>query len=490
MNVQKRNIQEKMVQKANIQQETTLKKWKAICCLLLLIIFCIKIHSNLSIYADEDQNTKWRGIASPSVSGALQVKGTQLCDCYGNPVQLRGLSTHGIAWFPEYINEACFSELRNNWNINVIRLAFYTAEYGGYCTGGDQEALKAQIRKGVEYAVKQDLYVLIDWHILSDGNPNLYKEQAKAFFAEISAEYAECPNVLYEICNEPNGQVSWAEIKAYAEEIIAVIRKNDSDGIILVGTPNWSQYVDQAAADPIVGNKNLMYTLHFYAATHQQDLRNTMVETVRAGLPLFVTEFGICEASGSGVIDTIQAEQWLETMDNWNISYIAWNLSNKEETSAILQSGCQKKYGFQKEDLSDTGKWLYTAFTKQKEPLSYTEDQKKPEILTPLLYSKETNKEFEYEMIQYANWEANGRFYYQYGVKVKNISETECNNWQISIPFSQNIILENGWNGNGTTEGSVLYLTSKEYNGTIAGKGIVDGIGFIISSEKETILQN
>lgn len=463
------------------------KKWKGICCLLVLFLMGLWVYQrqNRTIYANENQSIIEQEMASPSVSGALQVKGTQLCDSYGNLVQLRGISTHGIAWYPEYINETCFSELRNNWNVNVIRLALYTSEYGGYCTGGEKEVLKAQIRKGVEYAIKQDLYVLIDWHILSDGNPTLYKEEAKRFFAEMAAEYAECPNVFYEICNEPNGQVSWTEIKAYAEEVIAVIREKDKDGIIIVGTPNWSQYVDQAAADPIVGYKNVMYALHFYAATHKQELRDSMIEAVKAGLPIFVTEFGICDASGNGAIDYSQAEQWIETMDNWNISYIAWNLSNKAETSAILQSGCQKKYGFQKEDLSNAGKWLYSVLTKQREWPTVIENQKNIENQEKLESSIKSNRGFEYEIIPYACWEANGKYYYQYGVKVKNISGIDCDSWQIAIPFSQNIVLENGWNGEGVVENSVLHITSKEYNGKILNGEVVNGIGFIISSEKE-----
>ena len=206
---------------------------------------------------------------SPSVTGALHVEGTKLCGSNGEPVQLRGISTHGMAWFPDYINADCFAQLHNEWKVNVMRLAMYTAENGGYCTDGDKEYLKDLIRKGVQYATDQDMYVMIDWHILSDNNPNIHLEEAKAFFSEMSKEYAGAGNVLYEICNEPNGGTEWSEIKSYAQEIIPVIRANDANAVIIVGTPNWSQFVDQAAADPITGYENLMYTLHFYAATHK-----------------------------------------------------------------------------------------------------------------------------------------------------------------------------------------------------------------------------
>ncbi len=309
-------------------------------------------------------------IAAPSTAGALHVEGTKLCGEDGSPVQLKGISTHGLAWFPGYVNEECFGQLRKEWKANVIRLAMYTAESGGYCTDGDREALKELIREGAAYAKKQDLYVIIDWHILSDANPNGYLAEAKEFFAEMSAEYADADHVLYEICNEPNGGTGWSEIKSYAEEVIGVIRSHDEDGVILVGTPNWSQFVDEAAADPITGYENLMYTLHFYAATHKEDLRGRMTAALDAGLPVFVSEYGICDASGSGAIDEEQAKQWMELLDERGVSCVAWNLSNKEETSAILLPSCGKTSGFEKGDLSDAGNWLYRMLTGEGEPIA------------------------------------------------------------------------------------------------------------------------
>ena len=142
------------------------------------------------------------------------------------------------------------------------------------------------------------MYAIIDWHILSDGNPQTHQSEAKTFFSEMSKEFAKNTNVLYEICNEPNGNTSWSQIKSYAQEVIPAIRKNDPDAVILVGTPNWSQYVDQAAADPIRGYDNIMYTLHFYADTHRDSLQSTMVSALSKGLPIFVSEYGICDASG------------------------------------------------------------------------------------------------------------------------------------------------------------------------------------------------
>lgn len=299
-------------------------------------------------------------------AGRLHVKGTKLVDKKGHEVQLRGVSTHGLSWYPQYVNDKCFAQLHDKWGANVVRLAMYTEEYNGYCSGDakNRSDLKKLIKKGVRLAKKHKMYVIVDWHILSDGNPNSHKKEAKAFFREMSREFKGYNNVIYEICNEPNNGTSWKEIKSYARSVISTIRKNDKKAVIVVGTPTWSQDVDQAAADPIKGD-NIMYALHFYAATHKADLRNKMTAAISKGLPVFVTEYGICDASGNGAIDKREADRWIQTMDEYGVSYIAWNLSNKQESSSIIKSSCPKVSGFKKSELSDEGRWLYHLLRKK-----------------------------------------------------------------------------------------------------------------------------
>lgn len=299
-------------------------------------------------------------------AGRMHVKGTKLVDKKGHEVQLRGVSTHGLSWYPQYVNDKCFAQLHDKWGANVVRLVMYTEEYNGYCSGDakNRSDLKKLIKKGVRLAKKHKMYVIVDWHILSDGNPNSHKKEAKAFFREMSREFKGYNNVIYEICNEPNNGTSWKEIKSYAKSVISTIRENDKKAVIVVGTPTWSQDVDQAAADPIKGD-NIMYALHFYAATHKADLRNKMTAAINKGLPVFVTEYGICDASGNGAIDKREADRWIQTMDEYGVSYIAWNLSNKQESSSIIKSSCPKVSGFKKSELSDEGRWLYHLLRKK-----------------------------------------------------------------------------------------------------------------------------
>lgn len=296
--------------------------------------------------------------------GRLRVEDGSLVDQNGDPYQMHGVSTHGLAWFPEYVSEECFRTFRNDWDADVMRLALYSDEYGGYCNGGDQKKLKKLIDNGVEYASKLGMYVIIDWHVLGEGDPNVHKDEAIKFFDEVSEKYADYGNVIYEICNEPNGNVSWKDVKKYAEEVIPVIRANDPYGIILVGTPQWSQLVGDAAKDPIEGYDNIMYTLHFYAATHKEDLRKSLENAVKDGLPVFVSECSICDASGNGGIDEQSAEAWVKLMDKYHISYVAWAASNKNETAALINSSCSKISDWSEQELSDTGRWFKEMFTK------------------------------------------------------------------------------------------------------------------------------
>lgn len=445
---------------------------------------------------EEPKNENWsvgereEQMVAPSVSGTLAVNGTQLVDEDGYPIQLRGISTHGLSWFPEYVNKESFLQLHTEWNASVVRLAMYVAEEGGYCTGGDKEALKQLVKDGVAYAEAADMYVIVDWHVLREGNPNLYKEEAKAFFTEISKEFADKKHVLYEICNEPNGGVGWEEVKAYAEEVIPVIRENDKDAIIIVGTPTWSQDVDMAAASPITGYDNIMYSLHFYAATHTEQLRQKMTVAIEAGLPIFVTEFGTCDASGNGGIDYGQSEEWIARMNEYGVSYVAWNLSNKAETSAILKPGCEKTAGFTTEDLTDNGKWIYEKLTgehanagnllSKEESIPQAVEKEEKQDNSDTAVGKDGAVSYTATVAN--TWQTDSKTFYQYNLTLQNSSATEVDGWEITLEFSEAITLSDGWNGTYSVTGSEMSITAMDYNKKIPAEGEVTDIGFIVSA--------
>ena len=306
--------------------------------------------------------------------GALTLHGPDLYGATGSPVQLRGISTHGIAWFPQYVNLETFRYLRDEWGVNLIRLAMYTAESGGYCSGGNKEYLEDLIDKGVQACTSLGMYCIIDWHILADNDPNMNKDAALDFFARMSEKYAGYNNVLYEICNEPHW-VDWVDIKQYADEVIPVIRRNAPHSIIIVGTNTWSQDIMDPAANPVAEPYNVMYAVHFYAATHGGWLRERVMNARNSGVPVFISEFSICDASGNGAIDYTEAAGWKDLIMNCNLSYAGWNLANKDESSSIILSSCSKLLGWTEDEISDTGKWLRTLIKEGK--------ALEPEIILP-----------------------------------------------------------------------------------------------------------
>ena len=411
--------------------------------------------------------------------GALHVSGSQLLDEKNNPIQLKGISTHGLAWYPDYINNVCFQQLNKEMGVNVIRLAMYTAEYGGYCSGGNQTKLKQLIDDGVRYASANHMYVMIDWHILSDGNPLTHQKEAISFFEEMAAKYANDTNVLYEICNEPNGGTSWAQIKQYANAVIPAIRRH-TDAVILVGTPTWSQDVDQAASNPITGFDNIMYTLHFYAGTHQESLRQKMTAAVKKGLPVFVSEFGICDASGSGSINEEQANRWVQVMNQYNISYVSWNLSNKSETSSLLKSSCGKVNGFTSNDFSPSGQWLIRTLT-GRNVIAGNIPEETPSVPSVIPPSSEITQDALRAEIQLTNqWNSGNSYFYQYSVVLKNTSSSDITGWSLSIPFNTVPILSQGWCGSFSVNGQTMTITPANYNQTVPANGAITNIGFIV----------
>lgn len=301
------------------------------------------------------------GIVTTVPTGRLQVSGTKLTDESGNIIQLRGVSTHGISWFPDYVNYDAFATLRDDWGANVVRIAMYPEEYNGYLSGGDKAALKQIIDNGVNYATELGMYVIIDWHVLNYA-PSRHTQEACDFFAEMASKYSGHDNVIYEICNEPVGADWNSDIKPYAETVIGTIRKYDDHALILVGTNTWSQDVDSVVGNTL-DDGNVMYVAHFYAGTHKENIRNKISTALNAGVPVFISECSICDASGNGGIDYASANEWLDFINSNQLSFIAWSLSNKAETSALISSGCSAKSGWSDGDLSETGRWFKSAIS-------------------------------------------------------------------------------------------------------------------------------
>lgn len=293
-------------------------------------------------------------VKKPSVGGKLQLLNKSgvktLCDKDGNPIQLRGMSTHGLQWFPGVVNNNAFAALSNDWNSNVIRLAMYVAE-GGYATN---PSVKQTLINGINYAIANDMYVIVDWHMMNPGDPNAsVYSGAQSFFNEISTLYPNNKNIIYELCNEPNGEnagvtndaAGWAQVKSYATPIVQLLRNKGNENLIIVGNPFWSQRPDLAADNPI-NDSNTMYSVHFYSGTNPvSDVdtnRDNAMSNVRYalnhGVAVFATEWGTSLATGTTGPYLGKADAWLDFLNGNNISWCNFSICNKDEKAAALTS--------------------------------------------------------------------------------------------------------------------------------------------------------
>ncbi len=281
------------------------------------------------------------------IHGQLKVVGTQLTDQNNQPVVLNGMSFGWSCFHPRFYTNAATRWLHKDWKCDVVRAAMGIEPEKGYLK--DSGFNKRLIRTVVETAIDEGIYVIIDWH-----SHNLNLNEAKAFFKEMATIYGRNPNIIYEIVNEPDYE-TWDEVKAYATEIISTIRAIDSNNIILVGSPHWDQDVNLPAEDPITGFSNLMYTLHFYAATHKQNLRDKADDAIKKGLPLFVSESAGMQATGNGAIDYTEWNKWISWMEAKKLSWVTWSVSDKDETCSVLNISASDYGGWKKDDLKESG---------------------------------------------------------------------------------------------------------------------------------------
>ena len=311
--------------------------------------------------------------AAPTGSGSDNIVGTPPITTEGNQILFGGQtgSIAGMSLFwssfvedgGKFYTTGVVDTLKNDWGAKLVRAAMGVEGLTGYMA--DPASNRARVTTVVDAAIANDMYAIIDWHT---HNAEDFQPEAIAFFEDMARTYGETNNVIYEIYNEPDcptgtvmcgwdSKTSWAEIKDYAEEVIAAIRAIDSDNLIIVGTPFYSQFVDEASEDPI-DDVNVAYTLHFYAASHKEQERGRARTALKNGIPLFVTEWGTVEASGDGALDRAETDTWMEFLYDNNISHANWSVSDKEEGASILLPGTNAENGWTDADLTESGLYV------------------------------------------------------------------------------------------------------------------------------------
>ncbi len=329
---------------------------------IFLIIACSKKVAEVAptpvaqpIVVEVEDTTPPKGVAD---YGQLSVSGNKILDKNGKPVQLRGMSLFWSQWIGKYYNEETVKWLKTDWKCNVIRAAM-AVESGGYLT--NKAAEKAKVYAVVDAAIKEGVYVIVDWH---DHKGEDHLESAKEFFGELAKKYGDYPNLIYETYNEPLN-VSWRNVlRPYHEAVIAEIRKYDSDNLVICGTRNWSQNVDDVIGYKLA-DKNTAYTLHYYAATHKQGLRDIAKRALDSDVPLFVTEYGTSEASGDGSLNSDEADKWWAFLDQYKISHCNWSIADKVELAAALRPNASTQGGWRLSDLTESGRMVRTEIRKK-----------------------------------------------------------------------------------------------------------------------------
>lgn len=279
--------------------------------------------------------------------GNLSVKGTKLTDEYGRVTVLNGVSFGWHNWWPRFYNKETVKWLASDWKCSVVRAAMGIDPKSGYIDKPDWS--KAKMEAVIEGAIESDIYVLIDWH-----SHTLKLDQAKEFFAEMARKYGKNPHIIYELYNEPVKD-SWQQVKDYSIELIKTIRAIDPDNVILVGSPHWDQDIHLVADDPIQGFSNIMYTCHFYAATHGKFLRDRCDYAIQKNVPVFISEAAGMEASGQGAIDYEEWQKWIEWCENNDVSLISWSVADKKESCSMLKTTASSEGNWKEEDMNESG---------------------------------------------------------------------------------------------------------------------------------------
>lgn len=299
--------------------------------------------------------------AAVSTHGQLHVCGNRLCNESNETIQLRGMSTHGLQWYgwDDCLTTESLDRLANDWGADILRVSLYVQE-GGYET--DPVAFTNQVSILIDEITARDMYVLVDWHQLTPGDPNFNLSNATNFFTDIATAYQHQNNIIYDIANEPN-DVSWAEIKNYADLIIPVIRAIDPNAPIFVGTHGWATFgvSDSRSAQDVVDNpiadSNLMYGFHFYAATHQAAYLDEL-DWASDRLPVFVTEWGSQTYTGDGENDFAMAQRYLDLMAAKKIGWTNWNYSDDPRSGAVWQLGTCAANNWSTASLKQAGLWV------------------------------------------------------------------------------------------------------------------------------------
>lgn len=287
--------------------------------------------------------------------GNLRISGKHIVDKNGAVTSLAGPSFFwsNTGWGQDrFYTRGAVNTFARDWKAGIIRVAVGAQNDGSILK--DRRGNLTRAQTVIEAAIDNGLYVIVDWHS-HQAEKDL--GEAQAFFTHIAKKYGHTPNIIYEIYNEPLDTTDWTRtIKPHAERMIKTIRQVDPDNLIIVGTQSWSQDVDKAADNPIRGQSNILYALHFYAATHKDQLIRKAEYAINKGLPIIISEWGTVTYSGDGFMDINSTGKWMFFAKKHGLSHLSWAVSDKNETASMLRPGASSQGAWTERDLTPSGR--------------------------------------------------------------------------------------------------------------------------------------
>lgn len=314
--------------------------------IIALLLFCA-----MALFAATGPVSQYgQLVTGKNSSGKGQIYGSCLGVTDGAEVQVKGMSLYWslLDNSVEYWNGDAIGNMVKNMKIQVIRAAMATGnedwsdgKYKGYQSNPSQQ--KDLMNAVVQAAIDNDIYVIIDWH---SHKANEQTESAKQFFSEMAQKWGKYDNVIFELFNEPENQ-DWNTVKNYANQIVPVIRQY-SDNLILVGNPKWDQNPQMAIGNQVTG-ENIAYTMHYYAMSHNSSGDGSpganALSAMKAGLSVFVSEWGTGSADGGGTPGESRNNTWQKYLDNHKLSWANWSASHISEGTAAFGGG-SNRYNF------------------------------------------------------------------------------------------------------------------------------------------------
>ncbi|SDG89476.1 endoglucanase [Vibrio xiamenensis] len=413
---------------------------------------------------------------------ALTVSGNQILSG-GEATSFAGNSFFwsNTGWGQEKMyNASVVKWLKDDWGSSIVRVAIGADESGSYID--DPEANLERAYKVIDAAIDNDMYVIIDFHTHHGEDK---QAAAITFFQTMANRYGDNNNVIYEIYNEPLA-VSWSDvIKPYAQNVIDAIRAIDSDNLIVVGTPNWSQDVDVASQDPIEGS-NIAYSLHFYAGTHGQYLRNKASTALNNGVALMVTEWGAVNADGDGDVASDSVDAWMDFLKTNNISNANWAVSDKDEGASIINSGASAEGNWSASDLTDSGTYVKSIISnwgtsvdassdESSDTSSDSSDQASDSDTSTSDDSAASSSSVTCEHVITSTWQGG----FQGAIRITNNGDSTVNGWNVNWSYSDGTTISQSW---GATLSGAYSATNLSWNATIAPQQTVE-VGFIGSGD-------